>query len=137
MQKANSEELKNMELMVIRIYGQYAKAFIMVVADGLGNIDPHALSFYIELFAQYMQLVKMYSISNLATLLIKNIGSFWFGEQQLVTNYVTIFVIPTPYAIVVKRLIEINRIKGQDFATNFEVCSNLKYLCVENFLIRK
>jgi len=79
----------------------------------LGNIDAHALSFYLEFFAHYMQLVKMYSIGNLATLLVKNIGSFWFGEQHLLTNFVTIFVIPAPNAIVVKRLIEIHkRIKG-------------------------
>jgi hypothetical protein len=46
-------------------------------------------------------------------------------------------VIPTLDATIVKMLIEIhNKItKGQNFATNFEVCSNLKYLCVENFLL--
>jgi hypothetical protein len=43
-----------MELVVIRIYGQFAKAFILVVANGLGNNDAHALSFYLEFFAQYM-----------------------------------------------------------------------------------
>ncbi len=36
-----------------------------------------------------------------------------------------------------KKLIEIHnkKTKGQNFATNFEVCSNLKYLCVELFLL--
>jgi hypothetical protein len=112
-QKENLEELGTMELMVIRIYGQMPRAFILVVINGLGNIDAHALSFYLEFFAQYMQLVKMYSIGNLATLLVKSIGSFWFGEQHLLTNFVTIFVISAPNAIVVKRLIEIlKRIKG-------------------------
>ncbi len=106
MQKANLEELGNMELVVIRIYGQFAKVFILGVADGLGNIDAHALSFYLGFFAQYMQLVKMYSTSNLATLLVKNIGSFWFGEQHLVTNYIAIFVIHDIDVIIVKRLIE-------------------------------
>jgi hypothetical protein len=50
-------------------------------------------------------------------MLVKNIGSFWFGEQQLVINYATIFVIPTPDVIVVKRLIKIHnkRTKGQIF----------------------
>jgi hypothetical protein len=48
-------------------------------------------------------------------------------------------VIPAPDVIAIRRLIEIHnkRIEGQNFVTNFEVCSNLKYLCVENFLIRK
>jgi hypothetical protein len=46
----------------------------------LGSNDAHALSFYLELFAQYMQLVEMYNIGNLATMLVKNIGSSWFGE---------------------------------------------------------
>jgi hypothetical protein len=76
MQKENLEELGNMELMVIRIYGRFAKVFILVVVDGLGNIDAQALSFYLGFFAQYMQLVHMYSICNLATLLVKNIRSF-------------------------------------------------------------
>jgi hypothetical protein len=81
----------------------------------------------------------MYSTSNPTTMLVKNIGSYWFGEQKLVINYVTIFVILAPNATVVKSLTEIHnkRTEGQDFATNFEVCSNLKYLCVENFLIKK
>jgi hypothetical protein len=52
----------------------------MVVIDGLGSNDAHALSFYFELFAQYMQLVKMYNIGSPTTMLVKNIGSFWFGE---------------------------------------------------------
>jgi len=53
----------------------------LVVANGLSSNDAHALSFYLEFFAQYMQLVKIYSISNPATMFGKNIGSFWFGEQ--------------------------------------------------------
>jgi hypothetical protein len=55
-------------------------AFILVVINGLGNNDAHALPFYLEFFAQYMQLVKMYNIGSLATMLVKTIGSFWFGE---------------------------------------------------------
>jgi len=35
-----------MELMVIGIYGQSTKAFILVVANGSGNNDAHALPFY-------------------------------------------------------------------------------------------
>ncbi len=108
-----------MELMVTRIYGRFAKAFILVIVDGLGGNDAH--SFYPKFFAQYIELVKIYSIGKLVTMLVKNIGSSQFGEQQLVTNYVTIFVIHAPDNTVVKRLIEIHnkRIEGQDFATNF------------------
>jgi hypothetical protein len=35
-------------LMVIKIYGRSTKAFILVVTNGLGNNDAHALSFYSE-----------------------------------------------------------------------------------------
>jgi hypothetical protein len=47
----------------------------------------------------------MYNINNPITMLVKNIGSFWFGEQQLVINHVTI---PTLDVITIKRLIEIH-----------------------------
>jgi hypothetical protein len=43
-----------MELMVIRIYGRFAKDFLLVVVDGLGSNDAHALSFDHEFYAQYM-----------------------------------------------------------------------------------
>jgi hypothetical protein len=81
----------------------------------------------------------MYSIGNPTTMLVKNIGNSWFGEHQLVISYVTIFLFFALDATTIKRLIEIHneRTKGQDFPTNFEVCSNLKYLCVKNFLIKK
>jgi hypothetical protein len=39
MQRENLEELRTMELMVIRIYGRSTKAFILVVVDGLGRND--------------------------------------------------------------------------------------------------
>jgi hypothetical protein len=105
----------------------------------LGSNDAQTLSFYLEFFAQYMELVKMYNIGNLTTMLVKNIRCSWFGEQQLKTNYTTTFVILAPNVTIVKRLIEIHnkRIEGQNFATNFEVCSNLEYFSIENFLIRK
>jgi hypothetical protein len=54
MQRANLEELRTMELVVAGIYGQFAKGFILVVANGLGNNDAHAFSIYLEFFAQYM-----------------------------------------------------------------------------------
>jgi hypothetical protein len=75
MQKVSLEELRTMELVVTWIYGRFAKAFILVVVDGLGNNDAHALSFYPKFLAQYIQLVKMYSIGNLVTMLVKNIGN--------------------------------------------------------------
>jgi hypothetical protein len=48
-----------------------------MIIDGLGNIDARALSLYPKFYAQYMQMVKLY---NIATMLVKNIGSSWFGE---------------------------------------------------------
>jgi len=54
MQRENLEELGTMELVVIVIYGQSIKVFILAVANGLGSNDVHALSFYIEFFTQYM-----------------------------------------------------------------------------------
>jgi hypothetical protein len=45
--RVNLEELGTMELVVIRIYAQFAKAFILVVVDGLCNNDAQALSFYL------------------------------------------------------------------------------------------
>jgi hypothetical protein len=54
MQKENLEELGTIELMVIGIYGWFAKAFILVITDGLGSNDAQTLSFYLELYAQYM-----------------------------------------------------------------------------------
>ncbi len=45
MQRGNLEELGTMELVVTMIYGWFAKAFILVVANGLGRNDAHALSF--------------------------------------------------------------------------------------------
>jgi len=38
-------------------------------------------------------------------MLVKNIGGSWFGKQQSVINYATIFVIHVLDVIVLKRLI--------------------------------
>jgi hypothetical protein len=46
----------------------------------------------------------MYNIGSATTMLVKNIGSSWFGEQQLVTNCVTIFVIHVHDATIVKKV---------------------------------
>ncbi len=93
--------------------------------------------FIFELLAQYMQLVKMYSTDNLATMLVENIGSSQFNEQQLITNYATIFVTSSLDVIAIKRLIEIHnkRIEGQNFMTNFEICEDICVLKI--YLIRK
>ncbi len=47
MHRVNLKKLGTMELVVNRIYGQFAKAFILVVVDGLCNNDAQALSFYL------------------------------------------------------------------------------------------
>jgi hypothetical protein len=39
MQRENLEEVGTMELMVTKIYGQFTKAFILVIANGLGKND--------------------------------------------------------------------------------------------------
>jgi len=53
----------------------------------------------------------LYNTSNPKTMMVKNIGSSWFGEQWLVTNYATIFVIPILDATFIKRLIEVHNKK--------------------------
>jgi hypothetical protein len=53
-----------MELMAIGIYSQPTKIFILVV-NGLGYNNAHALSFYHEFYAQNMQLINLYNIGSL------------------------------------------------------------------------
>jgi hypothetical protein len=72
------------------------RPFILVVVDGLEASDTQALSFYLEFYAQYVQLVNTYSTGRLAIVLVKNIRSAVFGEQQLVTKNFNVFVIPAP-----------------------------------------
>jgi hypothetical protein len=45
-------------------------------------------------------------------------------DEHLLTNFSTIFVIPMPDVVAIKRLMEIHNkhTKGQDFTMNFEVC---------------
>ncbi len=82
-----------------------------MLVDGLGNNDAYALSFYLEFYAQYMKLVMLYNTSNPTTMMVKNIGSSWFGKQPLVTNYATIFVIPILDVTFITRLIEVHNKK--------------------------
>jgi hypothetical protein len=58
--------------------------------DGLRPNDIRALPFFHE---SYVQLVDMYSIGRVTTLLIKNIGSDVFGEQLFKTIFPSIFAI--------------------------------------------
>ncbi len=62
------------------------------MANGLKVGDTQALFFY-QFCPQYVQLMNMYSIGRLATLLVKNVKNAIFGEQQLVTNFSSVFVI--------------------------------------------
>jgi hypothetical protein len=68
-------------------------------------------------------LVEIYSIGKPTTLLIKNVGTSMFGEQQLVTNFASCFIILAHDDAIVKILMEVYQSKtnGHDFATNFEV----------------
>lgn len=59
--------------MLIGIYGQSTKIFILVVANGLGYNNAHALSFYHEFYAQYMQLIELYNIYSLVTMFVKKL----------------------------------------------------------------
>jgi hypothetical protein len=45
-------------------------------------------------------------------------------DEQLLTNFSTIFVIPMPDVVATERLMEIHNkhTKGQDFTMNFELC---------------
>jgi hypothetical protein len=63
-------------MVVTRIYGKFAKTFILVVADGLET----SFFFCLEFYPQYVQLMNMYSTGIPTTLLIKNIRSVVFGK---------------------------------------------------------
>jgi hypothetical protein len=119
MQGSDLEELETLEMVVTGIYGRSAKTFILVVVDGLEARDTQALSFYLEFYAQYVQLVNTYSTARLAIVLVKNIGSAVFGEQQLVTKNFNAFVIPAPDDAIVNKLSK--KTEGQDTIVNFEI----------------
>jgi hypothetical protein len=65
-------------MVVIGIYGKFAKTFILVVANGLEASDK-SFFFNPEFYLQYVQLVNMYNICIPTTLLVKNIRSVVFG----------------------------------------------------------
>jgi hypothetical protein len=118
------QELGTIELMVIGIYGRSSKSFILIVTNGLGPNDTQALSFFLEFYPQYVELVETYNIGRLATFLAKNVSNFMFGEQHLLINFSTIFVIIVPDVTTHEIIVEVHNkhIKGQNFVVNFEVC---------------
>lgn len=69
-------------------------------------------------------------IRELATLVMKNIGSAIYGEQQLVTNYSSIIVILAFEEASMQKLIKVHKkkIKGSKFITTFEVILKKKWL---------
>jgi hypothetical protein len=68
-------------------------------------------------------LVEIYNTKKPTTLLIKNISTPVFGEQQFVTNFASCFVILAHDDTNIKRLMKVHqsKIDGQDFTNNFEV----------------
>jgi hypothetical protein len=80
-------------------------------------------------------LVESYSTIRLVTFLAKNVGSFMFGEQQLLIKFSTIFVIHMLDIATTKRLVEVHNkhTKGQDFQVNFEVCKTFLFICLLSF----
>lgn len=95
MQGEDIEEFETLKMVVTRIYDQCTKTFILVVIDELGANDTQTLSFHLKFYTQYVQLVNTYSNGIHVTLLFKNIENAIFGEQQLVTKFSNVFVIPT------------------------------------------
>jgi hypothetical protein len=108
-------------MVIIGTYGRFAKAFILVVVDGLEIVDMQALTIFPKFYVQYVKLVEIYATMRLAIILIKNIGIPTFGE--LVTIFASCFVILAHDNGVVKRLSKVHhkKIECQDFVTNFEV----------------
>jgi hypothetical protein len=70
-----------------------------------------------------MDLVEIYSTKQSITLLVKNVGSAMYGEQQLVIQYSLIVVISAPKKIIVQNFNEVhkNKTKQLKFKTTFEM----------------
>jgi hypothetical protein len=113
-QRENLKELWTIDMVIINIYCGFAKAFILFVADGLEIVDMQVLTIFLEFYVQYMKLVEIHATRKLVTILI-------FGEQQLVTNFASCFVILAHDNGVVERLSKVHhkKIECQDFVTNF------------------
>jgi len=54
MQREDLEKLGTIEMVVIGIYGRFAKTFILVVANGLEAINTQVLVLFLEFYAQYV-----------------------------------------------------------------------------------
>lgn len=75
-------------------------------------------------------MVEIYTTGELATLLMKNIGSAMYGEQQLVTNYSSIVVILALKEAFVQKLTKVHKkkTKKSKFKTTFEVILKKNWL---------
>jgi len=58
-----------------------------------------------------MDLMEIYSTRQPITLLVKNVGSVMYGEQQLVTKYSLIMVISALKEVFVQNFIEVHKEK--------------------------
>ncbi len=67
-------------MVITNIYCRFAKAFILVVVDGLEIVDMQVLTIFPKFYVQYVKLVEIYATRRLAVILIKNIGIPIFGE---------------------------------------------------------
>jgi len=128
------EELRTMELVVSGIYGRFAKAFILVVVNGLGrnvHIHSHFILNYLHNIYSWLRCIVLATLQQCWSKNYKLL--VWW--TKLVANYATIFVILAFDVIVVKRLIKIHnkRIEAQNFTTNFEVCSNWNTYVLKTF----
>jgi hypothetical protein len=118
MQKESLEVIQTIKMILVGIYGRFAKAFVLVVVDGLEIVNMHALAISLEFYVQYVKLVEMYATRRLVTIFIKNIGTPIFSEQ-LVTNFASCFVILAHDSGVVEKLSKVHykKTKCQDFVT--------------------
>jgi hypothetical protein len=80
MQRENLKELWTIDMVITNIYCRFAKAFILVVVDGLEIVDMQVLTIFPKFYVQYVKLVEIYATRRLAVILIKNIGIPIFGE---------------------------------------------------------
>lgn len=74
-------------------------------------------------FIPNVQLVNLYNTCRPAIFLVKNIRSVIFGEQELLTNFSSVFIILAPNHATIDRLNKVHnkKIEGQDFAIKFEI----------------
>ncbi len=76
--------------MVTKIYGRFSESFILIIVDDMGLNDTQAFIF--SRILSTISIVETYSIKRPIILLAKNVGNFMSSEQQLLTNFSTIFI---------------------------------------------